>query len=120
MQITLNVPDELVPQLSSLEDQLPRILELGLRELTAANQTGFTRVAEVLEFLATLPSLQEIIALRPSEALAAKIKELLEKNKTQGLTSIEEQMWQQYQYLEHLVQVAKVQALIKLKQQNSP
>jgi hypothetical protein len=119
MQITLNIPDELVPQLASMQDQLPRILELGLRELTAANQTGFTGTAEVLEFLATLPSPEEIITLRPSEALQAQISDLLEKSKTQGLTTTEEQIWQQYQYLEHLVRVAKAQAFIKLKQQNN-
>lgn len=119
MQITFNVPDELVPQLSSMQDQLPRILELGLREFTAANQVGFTGAAEVFEFLATLPSPEEIIALRPSEALQEQIGSLLEKNKNQGLTATEEQIWQQYQYLEHLVRVAKAQAFIKLKQQNN-
>jgi hypothetical protein len=119
MQITLELPDEFVSQLLSLEDQLPHILELGLRELNASTQTGFTGTAEVLEFLAKLPSPEEIIALRPSEALQAQIKTLLEKSKTQGLTPAEEQLWQQYQYLEHLVRIAKAQALIKLKRENS-
>jgi len=86
MQITLDLPDELVSRLSPLEDKLPQILELGLRELNASSQMGFTGVAEVLEFLATLPTPEEIIALRPSEALQTQISNLLEKNRTQGLT----------------------------------
>lgn len=91
MQITLNLPDDLVAQLSPLEDKLPQILELGLRELNAGTQVGFTGAAEVLEFLATLPSPEEIVALRPSETLKAQINYLLEKNRIQGLTADEEQ-----------------------------
>ncbi len=118
MQFTLELPDDLVSQLSPLEDKLPQILQLGLRELNAESQVGFTGAAEVLEFLAALPSPEEIIALRPSDSLQAEISRLLEKNRTQGLTADEEQAWQQYQYLEHLVRLAKAQALIKLKQSN--
>ncbi len=71
--------------------------------------------AEVLEFLATLPTPEEIIALRPSEALQAQISNLVEKNRTQGLTPAEEQVWEQYQYLEHLIRMAKAKAYLKLK-----
>ena len=71
--------------------------------------------AEVLEFLATLPTPEEIIALRPSEALQAQISNLLEKNRTQGLTPAEEQIWEQYQCLEHLIRMAKAKAHLKLK-----
>ena len=54
--ITFEVPDELAQRLRLLTDRLPRILELGLRELTASGQPGFVGAAEVLEFLAGLPS----------------------------------------------------------------
>lgn len=37
MEITLNVPDELATRLRPVEDQLPQILEWGLRELSAAS-----------------------------------------------------------------------------------
>ena len=119
MQITLDLPDDFAAQLGSLEDKLPQILQLGLRELNASAQVGFTGAAEVLEFLAALPTPEEIIALRPSATLQTQIETLLEKNRTQGLTPEEEQTWQQYQYLEHLVRVAKAQALLKLKPQTS-
>ena len=66
MLVTLNIPEELATRLSSLEDPLPQILELGLRDLVAMSQTGFAGTAEVLEFLAQLPTPEEIIALRPS------------------------------------------------------
>lgn len=40
MEITLNVSDELATRMRPFEDQLPHILELGLREWHAAAQTA--------------------------------------------------------------------------------
>jgi hypothetical protein len=114
MQISVEIPDDLAVRLSSLQDQLPQILELGLREWNADAQSGFTGLAQVLEFLANLPSPEEILALKPSQSLQQHIEALLEKNKTVGLTTEEERLWQQYEYVEHLVRVAKAKALIKL------
>ncbi len=115
MLVTLDIPEELALQLNSFEDKVPQILKLGLRELTASGQGGFIGTAEVLEFLTQLPTPEEVIALRPSETLQAQISDLLEKNRTEGLTPDEEQIWEQYQYLEHLVRMAKAKALVKLK-----
>lgn len=114
VSVTLNISEELATRLVPLEDKLPRILELGLRELNATAQLGFDGAAEVLEFLASLPSPEEIVALHPSEALQARVSALLEKNRTQGLTDAEEQEWEQYEYLEHLVRIAKAKAHLKL------
>jgi hypothetical protein len=111
--ITLDVPDELASQLRALADRLPRILELGLRELDASSPTQFSGASGVLEFLATLPSPEETLALRPTPALQKRVAELLEKNRTAELSAAEEDEWQRYQYLEHLVRVAKTRAAIK-------
>ena len=40
---------------------------------------------------------------------------LLEKNRTTGLTADEEEEWRRYQYLEHLVRLAKAKAALKLQ-----
>jgi hypothetical protein len=42
MQVTFDLPDEVVIQLRPFEDKLPQILELGLRELHAIAQEGFS------------------------------------------------------------------------------
>ncbi|MDJ0674989.1 MAG: hypothetical protein QNJ36_06355 [Calothrix sp. MO_167.B42] len=115
MQVTFELPDEFVTQLQPFEEQLPQILALGLREFNAMTQEGFSSMAEVLEFLASLPTPEAIIALRPSEALQTQLSMLLEKNRTVGLTPTEEQLWQHYQYLEHIVRMAKARAFLKLK-----
>lgn len=113
--ITLEISDELAQRLRPVVDRLPRILELGLRELNATTQSGFVGAAEVLELLAGLPTPQEIIALRPSEVLQTRVNGLLAKNRTAGLSDDEEEEWEQYQYLEHLVRVAKAKAYLKLR-----
>lgn len=69
MQVTFELPDEVVTQLQPFEDKLPQILGLGLREFKAIAQEGFSGMAEVLEFLASLPNPEAIIALRPSKTL---------------------------------------------------
>ncbi len=113
--ITLEIPDELAQQLSPLADRLPQILELGLREFNAAAQPGFPGAAQVLEFLAGLPTPEEILALQPAPDLQARIEALLDKNRAVGLNRAEEQEWTHYQYLEHLVRLAKARALLKLR-----
>ncbi len=118
-EITLNLPEELVLRVQALEEQLPEILELGMREFQASSQIGFKGAGEVLEFLASLPSPEEIITLRPNQTLQNQIDNLLEKNHSGSLTPSEEQLWQQYQYLEHLVRMAKAKAYLKLKQKQS-
>ena len=115
MLVTLDIPNELATRLEPLANQLPRILELGLRELNADAQLGFEGAAEVLEILAGLPAPKEILALRPSEALQARLSVLLEKNRTEGLTPEEEQEWEKYQYLEHLIRIAKTKAQLLSK-----
>ena len=110
--VTLHLPDDLAQRLAGHQDQLRDILELGLRELSV--DPGFPGAAPVLELLATLPSPQEILNLRPSEELQRRIDELLEKSRAGALSSAEEAEWDRYEYIEHLVRLAKASAQSKL------
>ena len=112
--ITLKVPDELADRLRNHQDRLPEILELGLRELNAEAQGRFEGAAEVLELLAGLPGPEDILKLRPSERFARRVEQLLEKNRSGELESHEEEEWENYQFLEHLVRMAKAKASLKL------
>ncbi len=56
---------------------------------------------------------QDVLALRPPEALQARVRALLEKNRNEGLTREEEQEWKSYEYLEHLVRITKIKAYLK-------
>jgi hypothetical protein len=115
MQITLDISEELFAKLGKLDQNLPQVLECGLNELLARPQDGFTGFAEVLNFLADLPSPEEILALRPSVALQAQIDRLSEKYQAQDLTVAEQQLWQQYEYLEHIIRMAKAKAYLKIQ-----
>jgi hypothetical protein len=112
--ITLNLPDDLAERLRKYQERLPEILELGLRELDADSQQGFEGAAEVLEFLAGLPGPEEILNLQPSERLRGQVQELLEKNRVGRLTAQEQKTWERYEFLEHLVRMAKTKACLKL------
>ena len=112
--ITVSLPDDLASQIRAHEQQLPRILELGLRELNAGGQSGFDGAADVLELLAALPTPEEILNLRPSARLSARVAELIEKSRARDLTPLDEEEWEKYEYLEHLVRMAKAAAQLKL------
>ena len=112
--ISLSLPDELASQIRAWEQQLPRILELGLRELNAGRQSGFDGAADVLELLAALPTPEEILKIRPSELLTARVAELIEKSRAGDMTPLDEEEWERYEYLEHLVRMAKAAAQLKL------
>jgi hypothetical protein len=115
MQITLDIPDDIAQQLQPLQRDLPQILALGMQQLNANPSTGFSGLTEILEFLAQLPSPQQILDLHLSPILQAEVETLLEKNRTQGLNNEEQRLWQQYEFIEHLVRLAKAQALLKLQ-----
>ena len=115
MQITVDIPEDMARQLGTLQSDLPQILALGLRELKSDPSLGFSGLSEILEFLAHLPSPQEILELRLSARLQAELDDLLEKNRNEGLSSVEQRIWQQYEFVEHLVRMAKAQALLKLQ-----
>jgi hypothetical protein len=110
--IALRLPDDLASQIRARQQQLFRILELGLRELNASGQSGFDGAADVLELLATLPV--EILSLRPSTRLSIRVSELIEKSHAGEMTPLDEEEWERYEYLEHLVRMAKAAAHLKL------
>jgi hypothetical protein len=46
-----------------------------------------------------MPTPEEVIALKPSKALQTKVNQLLEKQQHGILSDIEQQQWQQYEYV---------------------
>jgi hypothetical protein len=113
MELTVTVPEELASRLRPVQDRLLHIIELGLRDLDA-QPPAFGGLREVLETLAHLPTPEEVLALRPAPALQSRVEELLTRNRTTGLSDEERREWEQYQYAEHLVRIAKGQAALKL------
>jgi len=115
MEITVTVPEELGTRLQPIEEHLPQILELGIHEWYAHGGAGFAGLADVLQKLAALPPPAEVLALRPAPALQDRLDELLERSQNGTLSAEERREWERYQYVEHLVRLAKAHAALKLQ-----
>ncbi len=107
VELTIQVPDELAARLQPVRDRLAEILELGLREMVPA-QYGLYN--EIIEFLASGPSPQDIIAFRPSKEAQARVTELLEKSRAGTLTPAEQAELDQYEELDYLMTLVKARA----------
>ena len=53
--------------------------------------------------------------LRPSERLELRVQDLLKKNREEGLSPDEEKEWERFEFIEHLVRMAKANAVQKLR-----
>lgn len=112
--ITLEVPDELADRLRRAGEQVARLHGLTPRAV-APPSSAYADVTELMEFLASLPTPEEVLALRASESLQSRVSDLLGRNRTVGLTPSEEQELDEYEYLDHLVRIAKAKAHLKLR-----
>jgi hypothetical protein len=92
MQITIEVPDRLGEQLQQLGDRLPEALDRAVQELapTGTGTTTYQDDSQIVELLASQPSPEVVLAIRPTPALQARMSELLEQNKAGTLTRSEE------------------------------
>jgi hypothetical protein len=94
--ITLEVPDELAAQVAALHGRLPDLLARALKSEPAekkdrANEAEASAplYREVIDFLATDPSPEQIVAFKISPAAQERLEELLDKNREEGLTADE-------------------------------
>jgi hypothetical protein len=115
MQIILEVPDRLGEKLQQLGDRLPEALDLALQELTPTNTISYQDELQIIELLASQPSPEVILAIRPTPALQARMSELLDRNKLGTLPRSEEVELDRYLLLEHWVRLAKAHAYKHLK-----
>jgi O-succinylbenzoate synthase len=65
---------------------------------------------EVIDFIAAGTSPDRVAAFRPSEAAKQRVGELVQREKTSGLTADETSELEHYLQLEHLMRLAKARA----------
>jgi hypothetical protein len=68
---------------------------------------------ELVDFIATT-SPSKVVAFRPSEATRRRVFDLVEREKTEGLTPEETSELEQYLQLEHVMRLAKARAELHL------
>jgi len=69
---------------------------------------------EILEFLLSKPSPEEVLQLRPSDETQERLRYLLDGNRNDKLTDAEKGELERYLQLEHFVRRLKIRAQEKL------
>lgn len=110
VEITIRVPDSLVPQVQQYRERLSEALALGLREFAAESFNEFRDENVVLALLARQPRPEEVLALRPSPEFQARVSDLLERSKQGQLSRAQEGELERALTVEHLVRLAKSHA----------
>lgn len=70
---------------------------------------------ELIDFLARGSSPEDVIAFRPSEAAQQRVRELLEANRKDALSSAEASELSHVLMLEHIMRMAKIKARKQLQ-----
>jgi uncharacterized membrane-anchored protein YjiN (DUF445 family) len=116
VQITIDIPDDLAQRLQQFQAQLPQVLELGLQEFQSQQrQPNFLDEQDIISLLASQPTPEQILAIRPTPEFQARVSELLSQSKNRTLSAKEEAELERYLTLEHLVRLAKAHALDQLQ-----
>ena len=107
MQVTIDLPDPLARRLEGRRERLEEIIERGLQHQAEGSSL---RWREIIEFLASGPGPEEIVAFRPSAAHIERSGELLDKNRESQLTKAEEAELDEMEHINHLMTLLKAEA----------
>ena len=107
VELTVQVPEELADRIRPLGPWLSTVLELSL----IGFQTRATATAsEVVQFLTTGPSPQEILDYHVSETAQSRLRRLLALDEASLLGEVEQQELAELQRIEHAVMLLKARA----------
>ena len=108
--ITLEVPDDLATQLQCDPALLPGLLQEVVNAKLARVASPATHEAsaspvyqEIMDFLATSPTPEALIAFKISEVAQERLEDLLDKHREATLTPDERVELEMYRQLNHLV-----------------
>ena len=131
IELTVRVPDDVAARLSPIRNQLPALLQQIAQTLpaatdpgdlptsTAPDATAFPVYTEVLDFLMSSPTPQEILSFKVSTETQDRLRALLEKNREGTLTGMEEAELDAYEQIEHIMILLKAHAHSQLKATNA-
>jgi hypothetical protein len=105
--ITIDVPDELSAQLAQVRDRIPELLALSLQQPAVPAHI----YREILDFLASQPTPEEIIAFRPTPAMQARLTTLLDRSSAGLLSPAEQAELDEFERIEHVLILLKAGSL---------
>lgn len=101
--LTIEIPDELMEQLTPIREQLPELLRQCLHPLAVPAQV----YRYVFNFLTSQPTPEQIVSFRPTEEIQARMQYLLGQNQAGELSPHEQQELDEYERIEHLIIMVK-------------
>ena len=105
--ITIDIPDELSAQLVQVRDRLPELLALSLQQPAVPAHI----YREILDFLASQPTPDEILAFRPTPEMQARLRTLLDRSHAGQLTPAEQAELDEFERIEHVLVLLKAGTL---------
>ncbi|MBI3913652.1 MAG: hypothetical protein HY327_05635 [Chloroflexi bacterium] len=114
--VTLQLPDELAARLEPMRDRLPRLLAIALEsypELSAAVPSILPThpiFVQVMDFIASAPTREQIITYKVSPEAQERLEELLDKNREEGLSPAESAELDMYELINHIMILLKARA----------
>lgn len=105
--LTIEIPDDLMEQLSPVKEQLPDLLRRCLHPLALPAQV----YRYVLDFLTSQPTPEQIAEFRPTPEMQARLRFLIEKEHSGDLSQQEQQELSEYEQIEHLIVMFKAGTL---------
>jgi hypothetical protein len=75
--------------------------------------------AEIIRFLSGQPTREDVIAFHPSADVTARVYDLIDADREQGLSEVERRELDNYMYLEHLIRLMKIEARRQLEARDS-
>lgn len=127
-QITIDIPDDLAQQLapfqSQFSDLFTRLIASPLLGHPAqhppttnlANTSGTYQ--EILDFLISRPTSEQIVSFKVSETSQTRLAQLLEKNREAALTPEENTELDLYEQLDTLISLLKIRAYAAMPPQS--
>jgi hypothetical protein len=123
-ELTIQISDELAQRLEPLQNRLPELLWrlLDIDNLQTNSQPTIQAEAidiaavyqEVLDFLINRPTPEEITTFKVSPLAQTRLQELLEKNRSATLSSMELAELDVYEQLEYMMTLLKARAYSEL------
>lgn len=105
--ITIDIPDELSAQLTQIRDRLPELLALSLQQPAVPAHI----YREILDFLASQPTPDEILAFGPTPEMQARLSTLLDRSRAGQLTPAEQAELDEFERIEHVLVLLKAGSL---------
>ncbi len=101
--VTVEVPDELTARLNQVGARLPELLALSLEQPAVPARL----YRDILSFLASNPTPEQIVAFRPASEIIERLKTLVGREASGEITPAEKEELDEFEQIEHLMVMIK-------------